>query len=69
MGQLIVLRHGETEWSAAWRHTGRTDVPLTASGEAAAAALAPVLARLRLRAVLSSPARRAARTAELAGHA
>ena len=67
MGQLIVLRHGETEWSAAWRHTGRTDVPLTASGEAAAAAMAPVLARRRLRAVFSSPARRAVRTAELAG--
>src|ERR1700735_2637467 len=67
MGQLIVLRHGETEWSAGWRHTGRTGVPLPASGEAAAAAMAPVLARRRLRAVFSSPARRAVRTAELAG--
>ncbi len=67
MGQLIVLRHGETEWSAAWRHTGRTDVPLTARGEAAATALAPVLAGRRFRAVFSSPAERAVRTAELAG--
>jgi probable phosphoglycerate mutase len=67
MGQLILLRHGETEWSAAWRHTGRTDVPLTARGESAARALAPELARLRLRAVFTSPAGRAVRTAELAG--
>jgi broad specificity phosphatase PhoE len=67
MGDLIVLRHGETEWSLAGRHTGRTDVPLTPRGEAAAAALAPMLARRRIAAVFSSPARRAARTAELAG--
>jgi broad specificity phosphatase PhoE len=67
MGQLILLRHGETEWSAQWRHTGRTDVPLTARGEAAAAALAPALALRRFRAVFSSPAQRAVNTAELAG--
>jgi broad specificity phosphatase PhoE len=67
MGQLILIRHGETEWSAAGRHTGRTDMPLTARGEAAAVALAPVLARCQFRAVLSSPAARAVRTAELAG--
>jgi broad specificity phosphatase PhoE len=67
MGQLILLRHGETEWSASGRHTGRTDVPLTARGEAAAAALAPALARREIRAVFTSPASRAVRTAELAG--
>jgi broad specificity phosphatase PhoE len=67
MGDLILLRHGETEWSLAGRHTGRTDIPLTPRGEAAAAALAPLLKRRNIVAAFSSPAQRAARTAELAG--
>jgi len=67
MGELILLRHGETEWSASGRHTGRTDIPLTARGEAAAAALAPALAGRQIRAVFTSPAGRAVATAELAG--
>src|SRR5260370_15853961 len=72
MGELILLRHGQTEWSAAGKHTGRSDVPLTPAGEAGAAALAPVLAARSssghpVAAVLTSPASRAVRTAELAG--
>ena len=67
MGDLILVRHGETEWSLADRHTGRTDIPLTARGEAAAGALAPMLARRHIAAVFSSPARRAVTTAALAG--
>jgi broad specificity phosphatase PhoE len=67
MGDLILLRHGETEWSKAGKHTGRTDIPLTPDGEKAAAALAPLLARRDIVAVFSSPAQRALRTAELAG--
>ena len=67
MGELILLRHGETEWSRAWKHTGRTDVPLTPAGEAAAAALAPALAAFPIRAAFTSPAERAVRTARLAG--
>jgi broad specificity phosphatase PhoE len=67
MGELILLRHGETEWSRDLRHTGRTDVPLTVAGEAAAAALAPALAARKVRATFTSPARRAVRTAALAG--
>jgi broad specificity phosphatase PhoE len=67
MGELILLRHGETAWSASGQHTGRTDIPLTARGEAAAAALAPALARRQVHAAFASPASRAARTAELAG--
>ena len=67
MGELIVLRHGETEWSRDLRHTGRTDVPLTPAGEAAAVALAPALAARKVRATCTSPARRAVLTAALAG--
>lgn len=67
MGELILLRHGETEWSRDRRHTGRTDVPLTPAGEAAAIALAPDLARRDIAAAFTSPAQRATRTAELAG--
>jgi probable phosphoglycerate mutase len=67
MGDLILVRHGETEWSRAGKHTGRTDVPLTPAGEAAAAALAPMLARWNIVAVFTSPARRAITTAALAG--
>lgn len=67
MGELILLRHGETEWSRARRHTGRTDVPLTPAGEASARELAPALAARAIRAAFTSPARRAASTAGLAG--
>src|SRR6266568_695742 len=67
MGDLILLRHGETEWSLAGQHTGRTDIPLTPQGEAAAAKLAPLLARRRIVAAFTSPARRAVTTAALAG--
>lgn len=67
MGELILIRHGQTEWSLSGRHAGRTDVPLTKAGEAAAEALAPRLAGRRLAAVFSSPLGRAMRTAELAG--
>ncbi|MFE9629823.1 histidine phosphatase family protein [Streptomyces sp. NPDC006463] len=67
MGELIVIRHGQTEWSLSGRHAGRTDVQLTDAGEAAARALAPRLASRPLVAVFSSPLSRAMRTAELAG--
>jgi broad specificity phosphatase PhoE len=66
MGELILLRHGETEWSLEGKHTGRTDIPLTPHGEDAAKALGPLLAR-RIAAVFTSPARRAVTTAALAG--
>jgi broad specificity phosphatase PhoE len=71
MGELILLRHGETEWSREGRHTGRTDVPLTPKGSVGAAALEPMLSQRaddgRLVAVFASPAQRAQRTAVLAG--
>ncbi|GAB3208921.1 acid phosphatase [Nocardia tengchongensis] len=67
--RLIVLRHGETAWSAARRHTGRTDIPLTEIGEAQARSAGTLLRGLDLSnpLVLSSPRQRALRTAELAG--
>jgi len=64
---IWLVRHGETAWSAAGRHTGRTDIELTGTGRAAAAALAPVLAGHAFALVLSSPASRARETARLAG--
>jgi len=66
MGDLILLRHGQTEWSLAGKHTGRTDIALTPPGVADAAALAPMLARRQIAAVFTSPASRAVRTAQLA---
>lgn len=67
--RLVLLRHGETEWSAARKHTGRTDLPLTAAGEVQAREAGKVIAGIGLRAplVFSSPRQRAVRTAELAG--
>ena len=67
MGDLILVRHGQTEWSLAGKHTGRTDIALTPQGVADAAALAPMLARRQIGAVFTSPASRAVRTAQLAG--
>ncbi|HSK37389.1 MAG TPA: histidine phosphatase family protein [Actinomycetota bacterium] len=65
--ELYLLRHGETEWSRARRHTGRTDLPLSPVGEAEARALGRHLRGLEVDRVLSSPLRRATATAALAG--
>ncbi|MEU4534561.1 histidine phosphatase family protein [Streptosporangium sp. NPDC023825] len=67
MNQMTLLRHGETEWSRDGRHTGLTDLPLTAKGEDQARALAPLIAGRTFDLALVSPARRARDTAELAG--
>ncbi|MGI8532313.1 MAG: histidine phosphatase family protein [Geodermatophilaceae bacterium] len=66
-GRLLLLRHGETDWSAGSRHTGRTDVPLNDVGERQAAVLDRLLARFPPATVRVSPLQRAERTAELAG--
>ena len=66
-GDVVLVRHGETAWSLSGQHTGRTDIPLTQAGEAAARRLAPWLAPLPFATVLCSPLQRAIRTAELAG--
>lgn len=66
MAELVLVRHGETEWSRTGRHTGRTDVPLTPAGEDRARALAARLDR-PFALALTSPLERARRTAALAG--
>ncbi|MDI3314864.1 MAG: acid phosphatase [Mycobacterium sp.] len=67
--RLVLLRHGETEWSQSGRHTGRTELELTATGRKRAQAAAGILKRLQLDnpTVICSPRRRALATAELAG--
>jgi probable phosphoglycerate mutase len=67
VGEIVLLRHGATEWSAAGKHTSYTDVDLTADGEREARALAPALTRWNFIAVYSSPRKRALYTADLAG--
>lgn len=67
MHELILLRHGETAWSRDGKHTGRTDIPLTPYGEAAARTVGRALAGRTFTLALSSPLTRARRTAELAG--
>lgn len=64
---VVLVRHGETEWSLSGRHTGRTDLDLTPTGEAQAKAASTLLGDGRFDLVLTSPMRRARRTAELAG--
>ena len=67
--RLVLLRHGETEWSASGRHTSVTDIDLTDHGARQAVAVSGTLGRLGVHPVrvLSSPRLRATRTAELAG--
>jgi len=71
--QLVLVRHGETEWSASGRHTGRADIPLTVAGEQQAVAAGVWLQGWadrrgrRPAVVVTSPRQRARRTADLAG--
>jgi probable phosphoglycerate mutase len=66
-GSLVLLRHGETDWSRAGRHTGRTDIALTARGEQRAVRARRLLSHRVFSLVLTSPLQRAHRTAQLAG--
>src|SRR5580765_335804 len=65
--RVYLVRHGETEWSASGRHTGRTDVPLTVVGEDEARELGARLQGIRFARVQTSPRQRAVRTCQLAG--
>jgi len=65
--EVVLVRHGETDWSGAGKHTGRTDVPLNERGRREARALAGMLAGRRFALVLTSPLSRAVETCRLAG--
>jgi broad specificity phosphatase PhoE len=67
MGELLLIRHGETAWSRTGQYGGRTDLPLTDAGVAAGRALGPLLARRQVAAAFCSPLSRAVLTAELTG--
>ncbi|WP_104522575.1 histidine phosphatase family protein [Blastococcus atacamensis] len=67
MGELVVLRHGQTEWSRTGQHTGTTDLPLLDEGEEQARSLRPAMTAREFVEVRVSPLQRARRTAELAG--
>ena len=64
---IVVVRHGETEWSASGKHTSHTDLPLTERGRERARELASELSQRSFSLVLTSPLRRARETCELAG--
>jgi broad specificity phosphatase PhoE len=64
---VVLVRHGETEWSRDGRHTGRTDVPLTEHGRAQAEAVGAALHDREFALVLTSPLGRALETCRLAG--
>jgi broad specificity phosphatase PhoE len=65
--QVVLVRHGETEWSRELKHTGRTDEPLTEHGRQQAERLGTALGPWTFALVLTSPLQRAAETARLAG--
>ncbi|HEV3391076.1 MAG TPA: histidine phosphatase family protein [Solirubrobacteraceae bacterium] len=67
--EIVLVRHGETEWSLSGQHTSHTDLPLTEKGRERAVRLGPALADWTFSLVLSSPLRRARETCELAGYA
>jgi broad specificity phosphatase PhoE len=65
--EVVLVRHGETEWSRAGKHTGRTDIPLTERGRQEARAVGAELQGRQFALVLTSPLARAAETCRLAG--
>jgi broad specificity phosphatase PhoE len=68
-GELVIVRHTDTDWAVSGRHTGRTDLPLNEAGRAKALALRQRLTGWTFAAVWSSPLERARETAQLAGYA
>jgi probable phosphoglycerate mutase len=67
VGEVVVVRHGATEWSRSGQHTGVTDLPLLPDGEEDGRRLRAVLGERDITTAFVSPLTRARRTAELAG--
>ena len=65
--RIVLARHGETEWSKAWKHTSYTDIPLTETGRERAKSLVDEMAAFDFALVLSSPLVRALETCKIAG--
>ncbi|HTN78487.1 MAG TPA: histidine phosphatase family protein [Acidimicrobiales bacterium] len=65
--EVVLVRHGETEWARDGKHTGRTDIPLTEVGRGQAELAGRRLAGRTFGMVLTSPLSRAADTCRLAG--
>jgi broad specificity phosphatase PhoE len=68
-GELVIVRHADTDWTVSGQHTGRTDLPLNGAGRAKALGLRPLLSGRSFAAVWSSPLSRARETAQLVGFA
>lgn len=65
--KVVIARHGETEWSKAWKHTSYSDIPLTDNGRERAKSLVPEMEKWTFALVLSSPLIRALETCRIAG--
>ena len=65
MTQIILVRHGETEWNVKEVFRGRIDIELNETGIKQAELLAEYLSGIKIDAVYSSPLRRALKTAEM----
>jgi broad specificity phosphatase PhoE len=65
--KIVLVRHAETEWSTAGRHTSFTDLPLTEEGRRKAKEIAARMKARRFELVLASPLQRSIETCRIAG--
>jgi len=67
LSRILLVRHGETEWSLSGQHTGRADISLTTHGETEARWLGERISDISFQHVLVSPLQRAKQTCRFAG--